>query len=358
VELRNVWHEDPTMRSLIRQRGRVDAVSERQDTHLGQMVISAVFRNSGDRSYEPSILGTVPPTGTAIHTVNDEILNELLLKYLEQIFYLGHVYGSAPKLPLWFKHFDRGRDGAGEAYHLGIFGKTGSGKSVLAKMILLAYARYPKMALLVVDPQGEFSKDVRPGGSQGEFPIHIGDLAKGLGKQSFTLTVRNLVLDRWELFEQILSESRFFERLTIPQGENRGLACDILSDKLQKAGVKLKDLHLRETFDKAWKLLGDEKVQRVFYRTEASRARFGTALSEAEPQEFFVQHWAPVTELFREDRPGARTINKALGWLLDPKVENRPILVLDLSKEQAKGVQFHDILYTMFRDILYTPARA
>src|SRR5436309_6815126 len=48
VQLRNVWHEDPTMRSLIRQRGRVDAVSERQDTHLGQMVISAVFRRGGN----------------------------------------------------------------------------------------------------------------------------------------------------------------------------------------------------------------------------------------------------------------------------------------------------------------------
>src|SRR6266852_2409430 len=303
VQLKNIWHEDPTMRSLIRQRGRVDAVSERQDTHLGKMAVSAVFRKGGTRGYEPSILGTVPSTGTPIHLVTDDVLDEILRPYQDQIFYLGHVYGSKTRLPLWFKHFDRGPDGAGEAYHLGIFGKTGSGKSVLAKMILLAYARYPKMALLVVDPQGEFSKDVRPGGSQGEFPIHIGDLAKGLGKQSFTLTVRNLVLDRWELFEQILSESRFFERLTIPQGENRGLACDILSDKLQKAGVKLKDLHLRETFDKAWKLLGDEKVQRVFYRTEASRARFGTALSEAEPQEFFVQHWAPVTELFREDRP-------------------------------------------------------
>jgi hypothetical protein len=43
VQLRNVWHEDPTMRSLIRQRGRVEAVSERQDTHLGKMIISAVF---------------------------------------------------------------------------------------------------------------------------------------------------------------------------------------------------------------------------------------------------------------------------------------------------------------------------
>jgi hypothetical protein len=44
IELRNIWHEDPTMRSLIRQRGRVDAVSERQDTHLAKMVVSAVFR--------------------------------------------------------------------------------------------------------------------------------------------------------------------------------------------------------------------------------------------------------------------------------------------------------------------------
>lgn len=49
VQLRNIWHEDPTMRSLIRQRGRVDAVSERQDTHLGQMVISAVFRSGNQR---------------------------------------------------------------------------------------------------------------------------------------------------------------------------------------------------------------------------------------------------------------------------------------------------------------------
>ena len=43
VKLRNIWHEDATMRSLIRQRGRVDAVSERQDTHQGEMTVSAVF---------------------------------------------------------------------------------------------------------------------------------------------------------------------------------------------------------------------------------------------------------------------------------------------------------------------------
>ena len=89
IKLKNIWHEDPTMRSLIRQRGRVDAVSERQDTHLGQMVIRAVFRKGGLGGFEPSILGTVPSTGTHIHIVTDEVLNELLRPYREQIFYLG-----------------------------------------------------------------------------------------------------------------------------------------------------------------------------------------------------------------------------------------------------------------------------
>ena len=344
VQLRNTWHEDPTMRSLIRQRGPVDAVSGRQDTHLGQMVISAVFREGGPAGYEPSILGTVPATGTPIHLVNDDVLDELLRPYRDQVFYLGHVYGSKPKLPLWFKHFDRGPDGAGEAYHLGIFGKTGSGKSVLAKMILLAYARYANMALLIIDPQGEFARDMKRGGTSGEFALPVGDVAQQLGKQYEVLTVRDLVLDRWELFEQILFESRFFERLTVPKGENRELACGVLSDKLQKEKIKLEDLHQRASFDKAWKLLQDEEVQKVFYRSKDSRVRFDTALHGADLDEFFRDFWGPVAELFRKDRQGAISINKALSWLLTltkgngQARPNRPILVIDLSGEQAHGL--------------------
>ena len=347
IQLRNIWHEDPTMRSLIRQRGRVDAVSERQDTHLGQMTISAVFREGGPAGYEPSILGTVPSTGTPIHLVTDPVLDELLRPYREQIFYLGHVYGSNPKLPLWFKHFDKGPDGAGEAYHLGIFGKTGSGKSVLAKMILLAYSRYPRMALLVIDPQGEFSRDMRRGTSSEEFALPVGDVARKLGKQHAVLTVRNLVLDRWDLFEQILFESQFFERLTIPRGDNRELAGGILSDRLKKAKVKLKNLHDRKSFDKAWELLQDERVQRIFYRTDASRARFNDALHDADPDEFYNEYWAPVAELFREDRKNARSVDRALGWLLGMDKPNRPILVVDLSKEQAQGIFWNDKIQSL-----------
>lgn len=337
VTLRNVWHEDPTMRSLIRQRGRIDAVSERQDTHLGGMIISAVF-SADANGYRPSILGTVPATGTPIHLANDDVLTELLSPYRDQLFYLGNVYGSRPLLPLWFKHFDTGPQGAGEAYHLGIFGKTGSGKSVLAKMILLAYARYPKMAILVIDPQGEFAKEARGEAVPGEFRLPMKEALHRLGKPTKVYSVRDLVLDRWDLFAQILYESSFFEQLSIPKGENRQLAADTLADRLQRAKITLKDLHSQASFQQAWDLLGDENVQKVFYRTESSRIRFRSMHDHADRNFFYTAYWLPVTQLFREDRAGAQKVEGLLYGLFDPSQERRHLVVVDLSVEQiAQG---------------------
>ena len=347
IQLRNVWHEDPTMRSIIRQRGRVDAVSERQDTHLGQMIISAVFCQGSVAKYEPSILGTVPSTGTHIHLATDPVLDELLEPCQNQLFYLGHVYGSQPKLPLWFKHFESGPEGAGEAYHLGIFGKTGSGKSVLAKMILLAYARYAQMALLVVDPQGEFARDMRDDSPSGEFDLHAGSVARKLGKQPEVFSVKDLVLDRWDLFEQILSESRFFEQLTIPKGDNRELACGVLADRLKRGNVKLEDLHKRESFDRAWQLLQDSGVQQVFYRTPTSRGRFNDAMFSADADYFYDQHWKPVTRLFRVDRANAKKVESVLLGLLQPGTTARPIYIIDLSREQASGLFWNDKIQSL-----------
>jgi hypothetical protein len=233
VTLRNIWHEDPTMRSLIRQRGRVDAVSERQDTHQGEMTISAVFANdAGD--YRPSILGTVPATGTPVHLVEDEVLEELLAPYQEQIFYLGHVYGSKPRLPLWFKHFGSGPKGAGEAYHLGIFGKTGSGKSVLAKMILLAYIRHKHMGLFVVDPQGEFSIGLRDQSK----PERMGSilcpaLLEGAGRDFELYDLTSFRLDRWEVFAELLVEFGFFFDLGIKSSSYQTVAADYVEDLMR-----------------------------------------------------------------------------------------------------------------------------
>jgi hypothetical protein len=111
--------------------------------------------------------------------------------------------------------------------------------------------------------------------------------------------------------------------------------------------VKLTDLHQRKSFDSAWTILGDDKVQPLFYRTEASRTRFNDALHDAIPDDFYTMYWGPVAELFREDRPQAKSINKALSWLLDPAPASRPILVVDLSREQAAGIFWNDKIQSL-----------
>lgn len=94
-------------------------------------------------------------------------------------------------------------------------------------------------------------------------------------------------------------------------------------------------------------MLKDERVQQVFYRTASSRARFDNALQDADAGEFYSQYWAPVAELFREDRKGARSVDRALGWLLGTDEPNRPILVIDLSKEQAQGLFWNDKIQSL-----------
>ena len=89
--------------------------SERQDTHLGKMTISAAFKQ-GEGTAEPSILGTVPATGRRC-MVTDEILNEVLSLTGTRSL-PGRVW-SRPKLPS-VSSTSTVAAGRGEAYHVGI----------------------------------------------------------------------------------------------------------------------------------------------------------------------------------------------------------------------------------------------
>jgi len=334
VELRNIWGEEPTMRSLIRQKGVISPISEKQDTHLGEMTVSAVFQDVADGKFQPSILGTIPATGTPIRLVTDEILDALLESQKEEIFYLGNVYGSKPKLPTWFKHFGTGERGAGESYHLGIFGKTGSGKSVLAKMIMLGYARHPEMGIFVIDPQGEFSKDVS-GHPTGGFLLSLKEVIEKLGRRLEVYEVRNLVLDTYDLFEKILYESSFFEDLTMPKGENREIVARKLVEKLKLSKnpkIKIPTLHTREAFDYAWGVLADEEFQKIFYRSDASRERFQGVFEAADKEHFYNNIWLPIANLFNPGRIGAKAIRELVKTAVLPG-KNRPIVIVNLSEE-------------------------
>jgi len=334
VTLRNIWHEDPTMRSLIRQRGRVDSVSERQDTHQGEMIISAVFADS-QGTYRPSILGTVPATGTSIYLADDGILQELLSPYQSQIFYLGNVYGSKPKLPLWFKHFDSGVDGAGEAYHLGIFGKTGSGKSVLGKMILLGYLRHKKMGLFILDPQGEFAlnlKNPKPTISIGQI-LHP-NLLKGLGRQAEVYDLSKFRLNTWELFGELLTEFNFFFEMGIKAVNYQAVAASYMTDYLSDSKHKL------ESLDDAALQDGLEHIEKNIHRIYGEgtgKDRVIGFIQEAKEKIKsggflpLKEKWDKVIAFFAE--AGGKVSIDQIIWraLSVPTTGSRPLVVVDLS---------------------------
>ena len=138
-------------------------------------------------------------------------------------------------------------------------------------MILTAYSKFRQMGLLVLDPVGEFSKsfanDYSSNGDK-EYPnsdsnFNMKKIMNSLNKQVVSINVRNLVLDRWTLFEEILLESQIFHQLTI-KGPNKGFAVDALIPKLRNK-TTLTKLIKRESFDLFMNELRKEEIQLLIF---------------------------------------------------------------------------------------------
>jgi len=336
IEMRNVWAQDPTMRGLIRHKGRVDPITERQDTHTASMTVSSVFVKKGG-NVEQSIFGTVPSTGTPIKLLSEDIMNSLLVSQQDELFYLGNAYGTNIPLPMWFKHFDKGNRGAGEAYHIGVFGKTGSGKSVLAKMILTAYCRHPELSIIIMDPQGEYSRDYR---RDDKFK----ELIKKTGKQVEIYNVQNIALTGWPLFRKILVNSGFLNRLGIILDTNRMQAAFQI-EKILKESSSEKDknkvlwkIHNEALFKIVWKRLQDEDVIRHIYSGKEYQERVLTTMQYANEKEKY-QEWKKIANLFSfEALPNRTTIRR----LIDRLDKGRSLMIIDLSREELIEDLFWD----------------
>jgi hypothetical protein len=337
IMMKNVWAQDPTIRGLIRQKGRIDPITERQDTHIAKMTVSSVFANKGG-TIDQSLLGSVPSTGTPIKMLNEDVMASLLADYKDELFYIGKAYGTDIKLPMWFKHFGFGQQGAGEAYHIGVFGKTGSGKSVLAKMIMTAYARHPNMSIFVLDPQGEFSKDLRT-----QTPIKK-ILENKLHRKTQVYDLHNLVLTGFDLFKKILVNSGFFESLGIYYETNRHQAADQIESILRARGTLEHEIapfnaHTREAFNRVWRALQTEHVLKRIYSTGDLQQRVKSSIENADPEQYY-EIWRNIANLFKfQGRTNSIMIKDLICKILNG---DRSIIVIDLSETNVPN----DILWT------------
>ena len=345
ILMQNVWAQDPTIRGLIRQKGRIDPITERQDTHIAKMTVSSVFAKKNG-SIDQSILGTVPATGTPIKALNEEVLHSLLTNYENELFYLGSAYGSSVKMPMWFKHFGRDNEGAGEAYHIGIFGKTGSGKSVLAKMIMTAYSKHRQMGIFVLDPQGEFAKDFRENSA---LKVTL------CGKMSRSVQVydlHNLVLTGDDLFKKILVNSGFLSNLGIYLETNKMQAANEIMAILKAKGayallgpqIPPYQAFTRTAFDRVWASLQTDNVLRKIYSMQDLRERVRVSLESADPEEYY-QLWSGIANLFRFDGNSKAKIKDLVAKIHEVGNTAQDIVIIDLSEKNVpENIFWNDMM--------------
>jgi len=330
VGMRNVWAEDPTMRSLIRQRGSVEPVTERQDYHYAKMSVSSVFSVTDET--EPSILGTVPSTGTSIRLMAEEMMSSLLSELKTEFTFLGYAYGTRIKLPMWFKHFGQGKGGAGEAYHIGVFGKTGSGKSVLSKMMIMGYAANKPMTIFVLDPQGEFTKLRKDS-------MLISLFEKKFQKKIQFIGIQDLVLSGDDLFKRILIASPFLRRIGIVKYENRAAAAGeiqrILKGKNRsltspKEEAKPSDYYKRENFDAIWQTLQSEDVIKNIYAGKEGQDRVKNSFGNLDVNDMYLL-WSSICKLFSKGDSSTKVkIDDLTGKLRQTEIGE--VIVVDLSE--------------------------
>ncbi len=349
VETKNRWHEDLTFRGIIKRRGRLPHLSERADVRTATISVQACFAvtpgsPSPDEVTE-SILGISPSTGLTVYRVRDEVLDALLQRYADQIIYLGHVYGTQVRMPFWLKHFGDGAGGAGEAYHIGVFGKTGSGKSGLAAYLLLGYARHREMGLIFIDPQSQFSTGIG-------LPFDLFGKLRRMGRpvDLYRLADQVRLPAEAPLFCRLLSKSSFYRAIGIGSRENQEFAAqELRSAILDVLGEARARLHSPPTdlLQRALAALRDNEaaLQRI-YVSRDSRQRLSSTLTDilarpAELQRLREENWQPVLDLFLEtdSRGNQRTaLNAIIGRVIQTEqLMDRPFVFLDIG---GRGTSF------------------
>lgn len=351
IETTNRWHEDANMRGVLKRYGSLPHLSGVGDVRTADVLVQAAYL-----SQTPDLTGEEPPiesggmlamsptTGARVARVTDDFLLQLLRRHQGEIVYLGHLYRTDVRLPLTLRHFgpsDQG--GAGEAYHSGIFGMTGSGKSVFAAYLLAALILHPSLGIFIMDPQGQFT-------SEEGLSFSLQEWAEKQGRQVFAYAISSdLRLPKNAfLLSDLLVRTRFFiDLLTLRGSEARESAVAEFTRALQNCN----DWEARDPNDVLrtvlTDLLNDEQALSRIYATLSSRNRLmghlNDILTNAVTFNMAADIFRPLHSLFTQTNLSGGTrrwIDTIIEGALDPSVTPRPIVIIDFS---ATGQQFSSV---------------
>lgn len=334
VETRNTWAENSTLRGVVKHLGHLPNISGDGDVRTANLAIQAVFASDGPRFVQGGpTLSTSPTTGLALRRLDAEVLDAILASSRDELFYLGQIYRMEDlSLPLSIPHF--GTDEG--AFHTGIFGITGSGKTQFAALLLGGLMRHAEMGMIVVDPQGQWSNN--------DLRFDLAAWARRLGRK---VIVRRLQTDlRLErdagVFASLLERTRFFRELAIKGEENRGDAAAEIARFLRDRGGDWTTDDPEDVLKESLEALSDPDALSRIYSTQAKQADVGKQieLGLSNPARFsaLAELFKPVHNLFAptNDAGGKRhSLWGTISAILDRHATPRPLLILDMSGSDA-----------------------
>ncbi len=331
ISLENPYIERHSVRKITSFRGRAPPLTEQHDVRGMEISVGSVY--SWDKGkILPVALGSVPPTGTKIFLLNQEIVDELV-KAQTDISYVGKLYNTDIFLPMFFKHFGK-NGGLGEGYHIGVFGKTGSGKSYLARMLLAIYTKFPQMSILALDPVGEYSSEVRN-------KEHLVKLLSQVGRTPEVYRVCDICLSSPTSLQRILLRSRFLHELGVVAEENQLNALYLIESFLTQPSARPPMTHGVSTlqgfvpinhqaaFDQLMNYL-DQNVERIYVGSDG-QMRVRNCIANRRQNLYSI--WRSVTDLFVVAPQKVR-----IDDLIQKICKQKCVVIIDLSETAAAGI--------------------
>jgi len=346
IVTRNRWHEDPVIRAVIKHQGALPALSGESDLTSAQLTALGVFLLDDDgRVRRRTTLSTPPPSGTPVYPATAEALQELV--HTEPgIFYAGQSPGDGLPVPLTIRHFGSTDDGGnGEAFNLGIFGQSRSGKSVMASQLLAGFAAHAQLGILVIDPQNEFGRDrFAAGDGRVDFSLRRTIQRLRCGRELRTITTEEIALEGTEAFTELLRRTGFFESLGFKGANKEREASERLTNLLNEladSDGKRRPVRALRTDDLPLLVRDLARFADVIYATKPGTTpgegqRAADVLARFQLDQTRLQRlWTQTLEHFRTD-----TGRVPLSQLISQVLHDHALIILSFAQEGVDATPF------------------
>lgn len=225
MELDNAVHKDPVMRAVLRKSGSIPGITGVSDNRtITLLPIDAIQKGYADHR----MVRTIPPTGTEVRFASKQDIDAFSGNN-PTLFNIGYLYETNVPVGLMLKHFGPSKkgedDGWGDAQMMGIFGSTGSGKTVMAGSIIAGFAARHEMGMLIIDPMGQLSNgELGQDASRWSWRLDKALWMAGRGNDVKKVHVTDIAFESVGLFADLLVREGFLHVLVKDGGKRKEVA--------------------------------------------------------------------------------------------------------------------------------------